>query len=68
MKTFRFPLHVIDAQTIGALLDMVTDIDGVVAALVQESSATLEVVVSRDASALLVREQVWSAAHAAVPA
>ena len=64
VKTFRLHLPVVDAAHVEELLDMVTDVDGVVAALV-EADATLHVVVSKDASALLVREQLMGLAQPA---
>lgn len=58
MKTLRLHLPVLDAEESDEMLDLVTDVDGVVAALVDETTATLEVVVSSEASALLVKEQL----------
>lgn len=42
-------------------LDLITKIPGVIAALVDEAAAALEVVVSREASGLLVERQVKDA-------
>lgn len=67
MKTIRVPLYVVAEGEVQGMLDLVTDLDGVVAALVDETSATLEVVVASDASALHVREQLRSAVHALPP-
>lgn len=58
MKTLRLHLPVLDPAEAGEMLEIVTGIDGVVAALVDAATATLDVVVSRDASALHVREQL----------
>lgn len=58
MKTIRIPLHVVDPNKAVELLDLVTGTEGVVAAFLDIASATLEVVLSRNASALLVREQL----------
>jgi hypothetical protein len=49
-----------DAQE---LLDTVTDVEGVVAALVDMDTAQLEIVVSGSASALHVREQLRALTH-----
>lgn len=67
VKTLRLQLRVLDPAESAELLDLVTTVDGVLAALVDATNATLEVVVSSEASALHVREQLWSAlrAHAA---
>jgi hypothetical protein len=62
MKTFRLHLPVIDTAAVEELLDLVTKTEGVVGALLDAATATLHVVVSRDASALLVREQLLSVA------
>ena len=62
VKTFRLHLPVIDTAHIDELLQLVTGVEGVVGALVEPESATLHVVVSRAASALLVREQLLSVA------
>lgn len=64
VKTIRIPLHVIDLEDMDGLLDIVTDVEGVVAALLDVDGATLDVVVSRDASALHVREQLVAVAAA----
>lgn len=65
MKTVHVALPVLDKTEAGQMLDLVTRIEGVVAALVDSAGMSLEVVVSRHASALHVREQVWGLAHAA---
>ena len=62
VKTFRLHLPVVDVAHVDELLQIVTDVDGVVGALIEPDSATLHVVVARDASALLVREQLLSVA------
>lgn len=62
VKTFRLHLPVVDTAHVDELLDLVTDVDGVVGALLDPGTATLHVVVSREASALLVREQLLSVA------
>ncbi|HUR67996.1 MAG TPA: hypothetical protein VM370_02030 [Candidatus Thermoplasmatota archaeon] len=62
VKTFRLHLPVIDSAHVDELLDLVTDTDGVVAALLEDE--TLHVVVSSTASALLVREQLMGVAAA----
>lgn len=67
MKTFRLQLPVIDALHIADLLDLVTDVDGVVAAMVGPD-ATLQVVVRADTSVLMVREQLLGVASAAASA
>lgn len=67
MKTLRFHLPVLDAADADVLLDLVTRIDGVVAALVAREDARVDVLVASRASALLVREQVRSAMLAAAP-
>jgi hypothetical protein len=61
MKLLRFQLPVLDVDDGQDLLDLVTRVPGVVAALVDEPAATLSVAVSSDASALLVRGQVEDA-------
>lgn len=61
MRTMRFRLPVLDKSEEGDFLDLVTRVPGVVAALVEEASATLSVVVSGQACALLVREQLEDA-------
>lgn len=68
MKTFRLHLHVIAEDEVSDLLDIATDVEGVVAALVDEETATLSVVVSREAGALLVREQLLREMGAALTA
>jgi hypothetical protein len=67
VKTFRLQLPVIDALHIADLLDLVTDVDGVVAAMVGPD-ATLQVVVRADTSVLMVREQLLGVASAAASA
>ena len=68
VKTIRIPLHVLYEDDVAQLLDVVTDVDGVVAALLDESDASLQVVVRSDASALHVREQLSILVHAAASA
>ena len=68
MKTIRIPLHVLEAGEVPELLDVVTDVEGVVAALIDASDACLEVIVRSDASALHVREQLNLLVHAAASA
>lgn len=58
VKSLRLHLPVLDESDAEELLDMVTGIDGVVAALVDASTATLEVMLAHASSALLVREQL----------
>ena len=58
VKTIRVKLNVLDAADATEMLDRVTKLDGVVAALLDLPAAALEVVVARSASALLVREQL----------
>ena len=71
MKTLRFHLPVLASGDLDGYLGLVTEVEGVVAALVDHARARLEVVVRSDASALLVREQLedallagWTAAGA----
>ena len=66
MKTLRLQLHVLDPAESAELLDLVTDVDGVVAALVDADNASLEVVVASAASALHVREQLRDTLSGAV--
>lgn len=61
MRTIRIRFPVLAQRDEAPLLDLVTRVPGVVAALVDEAAATLEVVVSREASALLVERQVRDA-------
>lgn len=61
MKTLRLHLPVLDAADVSEYLDLLTDVDGVVAAIVDEPAAAVEVIVRSDASALLVREQLHMA-------
>ena len=68
VKTIRIPLHVLAEDDVAELLDVVTDVEGVVAALLDESDASLQVVVHSDASALHVREQLSVLVHAAASA
>lgn len=58
MKTLRFQLPVLARGDEEAFLDIVTDVPGVMAALVDEESAWLDVVVSSDACAMLVKQEV----------
>ena len=71
MKTLRIRLPVLAQDDEAQLLDLVTRVPGVVAALVDEKEAALEVVLSRHATALLVERQVrdalWGGLDAAVP-
>lgn len=64
VKTIRVELPVIAEGDVDALLDLVTDVDGVIAAIVRDH-ATLEVVVASDAIALRVREELRAVIHAA---
>lgn len=68
VKTIRIPLHVLAENDVAELLDVATDVEGVVAALIDEQNAILEVVVRSDASALHVREQLSMLVHAAASA
>lgn len=68
VKTLRFELPVLASDDVHALLDLVTDVDGVVAAQVDDRRAVLDVVVRSDASALLVREELLSALTPGRPA
>ncbi|GEM_PF-4642764 len=61
VKTLSFPLAVLDAANVEDLLDLVTSMDGVVAALVERDAPGLQVLVRSDHSALLVREGLRSA-------
>lgn len=61
MKTLRFQLAVLAYTETSDLLDLVTSVHGVAAALVDVRSAQLEVVVQSDASALLVQEELRAA-------
>lgn len=58
MKTLRFSLPVMDAADAEDFLAIATGVKGVVAALVHEDEASLEVVVASHASAMLVREEL----------
>lgn len=64
MKIVRVRLPVVDASEVHQLLDLVTGIEGVVGALLDTTTATLEVIVSKAGSALLVREQIRATAAA----
>lgn len=72
MKTLRIRLPVLAQDDEAQLLDLVTRVPGVVAALVDEAQAAVEVVLSRQATALLVerevRDALWAGLDAAVPA
>lgn len=72
MKTLRIRLPVLALDDEAQLLDLVTRVPGVVAALVDEGAAAIEVVLSRHATALLVERQVrdalWAGLEGAVPA
>lgn len=61
VKSFRLQLPVLAESDADELLEMVTEVDGVVAALVDASTATLEVMLAHASSALLVREQLTRA-------
>lgn len=63
MKSIRFPLAQPLGQGLDPLLEELTDVEGVVAALVDE--AEIEVVLSVHASPLLVAGQVHAALLAA---
>lgn len=67
MKTLRIRLPVLAQGDEGQLLDLVTRVPGVVAALVDEAHAAVEVVLSRHATALLVERQVRDALWAGAP-
>lgn len=67
MKTLRFELPVLASTDVPALLDLVTRVDGVIAGLVRGS--TLEVIVTREESGLLLRQRIVEAlAAGAYPA
>jgi hypothetical protein len=61
VKTLSFPLAVLDAANVDDLLDLVTSVEGVVAALVEKEAPGLQVLVRSDHSALLVREELRGA-------
>ncbi|MEA3201259.1 MAG: hypothetical protein QOE90_2687 [Thermoplasmata archaeon] len=61
VKSLSFPLTVLDAANVADLLDLVTRVDGVVAALVERDQPGLQVLVRSDHSALLVREELRTA-------
>lgn len=58
VKTIRVQLPVVASGDVDEMLDRVTALDGVVAALLDVAGAALEVVLARQASALHVREQL----------
>lgn len=58
MKTLRFRLPVVDSAHVADYLDLVTDVPGVVAALVDAPRAALTVVVASEVSALMVRDEL----------
>lgn len=64
MKTLRIELPVLDARDVDGLLDLVTDVRGVVAALVDVAAARIDVVVASGAAVLLVKEEVTQALYA----
>jgi hypothetical protein len=61
VKTIRFHLPVLANDDEEDYLDLVTRVPGVVAALVSEKDAALDVVVAGDSAALLVSQQVREA-------
>lgn len=61
VRTLRFLLPVVDQSDLHAVLDVVTRVDGVMAALVDGGEPALEVVVASEASALLVKSEVLQA-------
>lgn len=65
VKTLRFQLPVLDASDVGSVLDLVTRVDGVIAALVDAHSAEVDVVVASAASAILVKNEIVNALAAA---
>ena len=58
MKTLRFHLPVVDAAHPAAVLDLVTSVRGVVAALLDAPASKLEVMVASEHCALLVKEEL----------
>ena len=68
VKTIRVRMPVVDAAEVPQILDLVTAIDGVVGALVDTTTATLEVIVARAGNALLVREELRAAMGASAAA
>lgn len=64
MKTLRIELPVLDARDVDGLLDLVTDVRGVVAAMVDVAAARIDVVVASGAAVLLVKEEVTQALYA----
>lgn len=65
MKTLRFQLPVLDATDVGPMLDLVTRVEGVIAALVDAHTAEVDVVVASEASAMLVKHEIVTALAAA---
>ncbi len=61
VKTLRLHFPVLDVADVDDMLEMVTEIDGVVAAMVDEDLAYLDVAVESEACGLLVQEQVMQA-------
>ena len=61
MKTLRFHLPVLAADDEEDFLDLVTRIPGVVAAVVDEARAWLDVALSSEATGLLVKRAVQDA-------
>ena len=61
VKTIRFHLPVLALGETSDLLDLVTSVAGVAAALVDVDESRLDVVVESDACGLLVREELRSA-------
>lgn len=64
VKTLRIDLPVLDPSDVDGLLDLVTDVEGVVAAMVDLEAARIEVVVASGAALLLVKEEVTQALYA----
>lgn len=54
----------LDPSDVDGLLDLLTDVDGVVAAMVDLEAARVEVVVASHAAVLLVKEEVTQALYA----
>ena len=61
VKSLHFPLAVLDAANVDALLDLVTAVEGVMAVLVERDAPGLRVLVRSGQSALLVREALRGA-------
>lgn len=61
MKTLRFQLPVLDTEALEEYLDLVTNVPGVMAALVDAPRAALDVIVASSASALMLREELRAA-------